>query len=76
MRGLIAASVVLFLSATAARADYLYVCNANGTTIGKYTTSGGTVNASLIAGLTAPDDMVLDGKGEYLCREQLFTNDW
>ena len=59
----VALSLLGTLWVTTVRADYLYECNEQGTTIGKYTTSGGTVNASFITGLNLPTDMALDGSG-------------
>ncbi|MGA2068388.1 MAG: PEP-CTERM sorting domain-containing protein [Thermoguttaceae bacterium] len=57
-------SALLLLSANqSAQADNIYECNEQGTTVGKYTTAGATVNASFITGLSMPSDMVLDGSG-------------
>jgi hypothetical protein len=43
--------------------DYLYVTEWHNGRVGKYTTSGGLVNASLISGLTYPGGVALDGRG-------------
>ena len=43
----------------------LYVANYAAGTVGKYTTSGSTVNSSLISGLNGPSGLALDGKGTY-----------
>jgi hypothetical protein len=42
-------------------ADTLFVTNAASGTIGEYTTSGATVNASLISGLSDPVGIAVDG---------------
>ena len=47
-------ATALVLSSATARGDYIYVTNSGNGTIGKYTTSGGTVNASLVSGLNQP----------------------
>ena|ERR1017187_6403063 len=39
----------------------LFVSNLNNNTIGEYTTSGATVNASLISGLNHPHGIAVDG---------------
>jgi DNA-binding beta-propeller fold protein YncE len=46
-----------------AAADNLYVVVNGGNKIGKYTTAGAVVNASLITGLNNPSDLALDGQG-------------
>jgi len=52
---------ILLLAISTARGDFLYVANGAGTTLGKYTTAGETINASLITGLNHPSDCVLEG---------------
>jgi len=42
----------------------IYVTNAGNNTIGEYTTDGLTVNASLISGLSAPTDIVVQNVPE------------
>ena len=42
------------MSTNAARGDIIFVTNFGNGTIGEYTTSGTTVNASLISGLSSP----------------------
>src|SRR5271154_5970011 len=59
-RGLFAV-LLGFLSSTAARADQVFVANFGGNTIGEYTTSGATVNASLISGLNSPGGIAVSG---------------
>lgn len=51
---------------TAVSGTDLYVANFGGTTIGKYTTSGATVNASLITGLSGPSFLAVSGSDLYV----------
>src|SRR5580704_16291119 len=48
-------------AAGAAHAGYVLVSNSSSGTIGVYTTSGATVNASLITGLNDPGSLTLSG---------------
>jgi hypothetical protein len=50
---------------TQASAD-IFVANVNDGTVGEYTTSGATVNASLIGGLAQPEGMALQGSDLYV----------
>ena len=49
------------LSTNAARADEILVTNLTTNTVGKYTTSGATVNAALISGLSGPEGIAVSG---------------
>jgi hypothetical protein len=49
------------LSASPASAGDIFVTNANIGTVGEYTTSGATVNAALISGLSLPEDIAVSG---------------
>jgi autotransporter-associated beta strand protein len=53
VRGLLAV-VLLFSVCVAGRGQDIFVTNFNSSTIGEYTSSGGTVNPSLISGLSSP----------------------
>ena len=72
MRGsisrLVRLAVSLFTAATAfsatratAAVGNIFVLNHQTGTVGEYTTDGATVNASLIKGLTAPNDIAVSG---------------
>ena len=56
--------VVLF-SATAWGGD-IYVTNYGTGTIGEYTTSGGTVNARLVSGLSQPEGIAVSGSNVFV----------
>jgi hypothetical protein len=49
------------LSNNAARADEIFVANYNDGTMSEYTTSGATVNADLISGLSVPLGIAVSG---------------
>lgn len=51
----------LLLCSSATRADTIFVANHGTGTIGEYTTSGATVNASLISGLSGPGSIAVSG---------------
>ncbi len=57
--------VAMALSSATTRGQVIYVSNINSNgntgTIGEYTTSGGTVNASLVSGLNGPDGIAVSG---------------
>jgi hypothetical protein len=53
------AVVLRLLISSTACADDIFVTNALNSTIGEYTTSGATVNASLISGLSSPVDIAI-----------------
>ena len=55
------AGVLGLLTNSAARADTIFVGNYSTGTIGEYTTSGATVNASLISGLSVPEGIAVSG---------------
>jgi hypothetical protein len=50
----------------AADAAQVFVTNAGNNTIGEYTTSGSTVNASLISGLNAPGIIAVSGSNLFV----------
>jgi sugar lactone lactonase YvrE len=54
---------------TAEAQDYLYICQQQENIVSKYTTSGETVNDSLITGLYIPTDLILDENGNLLVLE-------
>jgi len=49
-----------------ARGDTLFETNSNSGTIGEYTTSGATVNASLVSGLTGPAGVAVSGSNLFV----------
>ncbi len=59
-------SVGAALSSATARGQNIYVANQGNGTIGKYTTSGGTVNASLVSGLSGPAYLALSGSNLFV----------
>jgi hypothetical protein len=54
------------LSSSIARAGTIFVTNNSTGTIGEYTTSGATVNASLITGLSNPGSLTLSGSNLFV----------
>ncbi len=44
----------------------LFVANGTGGTVGEYTTSGATVNASLVTGLFSPDGVAVSGSNLFV----------
>ena len=75
-RSVMAAGIVTLLLVTckSAQGGYIFVANDSTNTIGEYTTSGATVNASLVSGLSGPDWHRGFREG-HLCREQLAWHD-
>ena len=67
LTSLIAVSIMTMLSAmpTGAYGD-IFVTNNGGNTVGDYTTSGATVNASLITGLNGPTGIALSGSNLFV----------
>ena len=63
-------SVGAALSSATVRGQNIYVTNASNGTIGEYTTSGGTVNASLVSGLSRPAGIAVSGSDLFV------TNQW
>ncbi len=61
-------SLAAALSPTVARGQNIYVANYAGVsgTIGKYTMSGGTVNASLVSGLWGPTGLAASGSNVFV----------
>src|SRR4029453_16620678 len=61
-------AAMAWLPSAAARADDLYVSNGNGTaSIGKYTRSGATIDASLVeTGLPGPRGFAVSGSDLYV----------
>jgi hypothetical protein len=55
-----------FHSTSGARADIIFVVNEASGTIGEYTTSGATVNPSLISGLSDPEGIALSGSALFV----------
>ncbi len=51
----------VLVTASGARAGTILVSNNSSGTVGAYTTSGATVNASLITGLSNPGSLTLSG---------------
>jgi uncharacterized protein YjiK len=62
------AAVLSLLSISAAHAQIFVVNNVSGT-IGEYTTSGATVNASLISGLSTPAGIAVSGSDIFVTNE-------
>lgn len=60
------AIVLGLLSSNAARADIILVTNEGADTVGAYTTSGATVNASLITGLDNPVAIAVSGSDVFV----------
>jgi hypothetical protein len=60
------AVVLSLLISSAARADTIYVTNFSSGTVGEYTTSGATVNPSLISGLNHPGGIVVSGSNLFV----------
>ena len=60
------------LYTSAALADTILVANFAGSTIGEYTTSGATVNASLISGLSYGQNLALFGSDLFVARSGPF----
>jgi hypothetical protein len=68
-------AVAILTSPFVARSDLLFVGNRNGPglspigTIGEYTTSGATVNASLLSGLYYPDQIAISGSDMFVVQD-------
>jgi hypothetical protein len=56
----------LLLSTSAARADTILVANFGNGTVGEYTTSGGTVTAALISGVSNPGSITVSGSNLFV----------
>ena len=56
------------MSTNAARGDIIFVTNFGNDTIGEYTTSGTTVNASLISGLSSPEGIAVSGSDLFVAQ--------
>jgi len=61
------------LSTSGARADIIFVTSAFGNTVGEYTTSGATVNAALISGLSGPVGLALSGSDLFITNAETGT---
>lgn len=61
-----ALAVATALWASPATAGEIFVVNSSNGTIGEYTTSGATINASLISGLNSPFDVAVSGTDLYV----------
>ena len=59
-------SVGVALSAATARGQDIFVANFSSGTIGEYTTSGATVNPSLISGLNTPIGLAVSGSNLFV----------
>ena len=57
------------MSINAARGDIIFVTNAGNGTVGEYTTSGATVNASLISGLSIPQGIAVSGSDLFVAND-------
>src|SRR5271155_4081159 len=57
------------LSCSAIRADTILVANLGADTIGEYTTSGSTLNASLVSGLSSPGSIAVSGFNFFVVNE-------
>ena len=68
MKRLIVA-LVLALSPATARGDTIYVANLDYGTISEYTTSGVTVNSSLVSGLTEPTGIAVSGSNLFVANQ-------
>jgi MYXO-CTERM domain-containing protein len=55
------------------RADTIFVNNFSSGTLGEYTTSGATINSSLISGLTDPFGLALSGSDLFVANEDALT---
>jgi hypothetical protein len=59
------AAAILAMQATA-RGDTIFEANWSGNSIGEYTTSGATVNASLITKLSSPSGIAVSGSNLFV----------
>ena len=65
--GSLCAILLALLSSSTALADNIFVANGiSGGTIGEYTTSGATVNAALISGLSTPVGIAVSGSNLFV----------
>jgi hypothetical protein len=62
----VAAAATLWAMTPTARGQDIFVSNSSTGTIGEYTTSGATVNASLISGLNAPAGIAVSGSNLFI----------
>jgi len=69
------ATAVVSLPATAS-GDNIFVANAGASTVGEYTTSGTTVNASLISGLDGPGAIAVSGSNLLVASFSLTVPNW
>ena len=66
-------SVEAAISSSTARGQDIFVTNAGNSTIGEYTTSGGTVNASLVSGLYEPWGLAVSGSDLFFAGSEYGT---
>ena len=68
-RPMISTLLLLSLGLAASAPGQIYVANQASGTIGEYTLSGQTINASFITGLSAPTGMAVSGGYLYVAQE-------
>ena len=64
-----AAATTLWTTCPTARGQDIFVANVASGTIGEYTTSGATVNASLVSGLTNPAGIAVSGSDLFVVNQ-------
>src|ERR1017187_1279308 len=64
-----AAATTLWTTCPTARGQDIFVANVASGTIGEYTTSGATVNASLVSGLSNPSGIAVSGSDLFVANQ-------
>jgi hypothetical protein len=70
---LLIAAIALWMMPATGRCGTIFVSNFSAGTIGEYTTSGTTVNASLVSGLNGPDGIALSGGNLFVANNDTGT---